>query len=60
MTPGSGRLQRRSAIRIAVASGLTLAAAIGCSRPGGPFEVTQSEFPTPDAGTPPIAVMVNN
>jgi mono/diheme cytochrome c family protein len=30
-----------------------------CGRPGGPFAVTQSEFPLPDAGTPapPIAVM---
>jgi mono/diheme cytochrome c family protein len=29
-----------------------------CGRPGGPFAVTRSEFPVPDAGTPPpIAVM---
>ena len=49
--------RRRFAVWIAAVCGLTLAGAGGCSRPGGPFEVTQSEFPVPDAGTPPVAVM---
>lgn len=32
---------------------LALAAAAGCGRPGGPFQVSQGDFPVPDAGTPP-------
>ncbi|HLK89000.1 MAG TPA: hypothetical protein VKZ18_03845 [Polyangia bacterium] len=32
---------------------LALAGAAGCGRPGGPFQVSQGDFPVPDAGTPP-------
>ena len=48
--------RERSAVWVAALCGLVLAGAGGCSRPGGPFEVTRSEFPIPDAGTPPVAV----
>jgi mono/diheme cytochrome c family protein len=42
----------RSSLFITVAFGVAIAGGGGCSRPGGPFEVTQSEFPVPDAGMP--------
>ena len=46
----------RFAVWSAALCGLAVAGADGCARPGGPFEVTESEFPVPDAGRPPIAV----
>src|SRR5580704_5783491 len=40
--------------------GLTVAAGAGCSRPGGPYESAQSEFPAPDGGAPStIGVQTN-
>jgi mono/diheme cytochrome c family protein len=44
-------------IRIAALCALALGAAGACSRPGGPFEATQSEFPVADAGTTAIGVL---
>ncbi len=51
MTPRRGR-----AALAALPLALSLGGAAACSRPGGPFAVSQSSFPVPDAGTPPIAV----
>lgn len=42
---------------LATTCGLVLVTGGACSRPGGPFEVTRSEFPVPDAGTPIEVVM---
>jgi mono/diheme cytochrome c family protein len=45
--------RRRSALPAVGLCALALAAAAGCGRQGGPFQVSQGEFPVPDAGTPP-------
>src|SRR5450631_3815996 len=54
---GLSRRRVQSGLWLAAACGLAVTGAAGCSRPGGPYEVTQSEFPVPDAGTPVITVV---
>jgi mono/diheme cytochrome c family protein len=45
-------------IRAGLAIAATCCALLGaCSRPGGPSAFTQSEFPVPDAGAPPVQVV---
>ena len=45
--PGVGRSLTIGAAFVSLIAGVG-----GCSRPGGPFEVTKSGFPVPDAGMP--------
>jgi hypothetical protein len=42
---------------IGIAIGLALSI-VACSRPGGPGAFSQSEFPIPDAGSPPITTIM--
>jgi mono/diheme cytochrome c family protein len=50
--------RRRVGCAVCRAAGLAVLLAAGCSRPGGPFLITQSDLPAPDAGAPtPIAIM---